>query len=257
MNILDQEIQQFNDMKKYPKRVFYSGNINLLELPMISIVGTRKPSKYTREIIHTIASQLADRGIVVVSGGAIGVDAIVHKAAGSNNTISVLPCGIDIKYPAINKNLLYDIEKNGLLLSQFENSFKATPWSFVIRNEMVVALGEILIVAEADLNSGSMRSVEFALQMKKDIYVLPHRIGESKGTNELLKKGLAKAIYDTNDFFKSFSKSELHQRIEDDFILYCQLNPSYEDALKKFPSRIFEAELEGIITVKNSKIYLI
>jgi len=91
--------------------------------------------------------------------------------------MTVLPCGINIKYPAINKNLLCDIEKQGLLLSQFKKDFKATPWSFVVRNELVVALGDVLIVAEAQLSSGSMRSVEFALKMNKDIFVLPHRVG--------------------------------------------------------------------------------
>ena len=196
MPLLIEKIKELSSMKKYPKELFFSGELSLLQKTKISIVGTRKPSKYTREYTQKLASLLSKRGVCIVSGGAMGVDAIAHSGAGSANTIAVLPCGIDIKYPSVNKNLLSDIEKNGLLLSQFEEGFKSRPWSFVTRNELVVALGEVLIVAEADLSSGSMRSVAYALAMGKEIFVFPQRLGESNGTNELLASGKAKAIYD-------------------------------------------------------------
>jgi DNA processing protein len=111
---------------------------------------------------------------------------------------------LDIRYPAVNKNLIKAIEENGLVMSQFKDGFRATGWSFVVRNEVVVALGELLIVTEADLKSGSMRSVEFAQKMGKEIFVLPHRIDESLGTNMLLAKGEAKAIYDIEAFVSRF-----------------------------------------------------
>jgi DNA processing protein len=185
----------------------------------------------------------------------MGVDAIAHKGAGESNTISVLPCGINIKYPAINKNLLSDIGKDGLLLSQFEEDFRATPWSFVVRNELVVALGDVLVVAEAELNSGSMRSIEFALKMNKDIYVFAHRIGESGATNELLKSGRAKAIYDIDEFVAKFSTTKTATAPNvDDFREFCRTNPTYDEALKKYPNRIFEAELSGEIIIENGRV---
>ncbi len=97
----------------------------------------------------------------------MGVDSIAHQNAGANNTIAIMANGLDIKYPNVNKSIITKIENEGLTLSQFKAGFKATPWSFVLRNEIVVSLGEILIVSEADLKSGSMRSVEYALKMGK------------------------------------------------------------------------------------------
>lgn len=246
-------------MKKYPDSLSYSGNIELLKKRKISIVGTRKPSKYTREFTQKLASKLSQNNICIVSGGAMGVDAVAHTGAGSFNTIAVLPCGIDIKYPSVNKNLLTNIENDGLLLSQFEEGFKSRPWSFVTRNELVVALGEVLVVSEAELNSGSMRSVEFALKMNKDIYVLPQRLGESSATHELLESGRAQAIYNIDTFVSKFSilDSSTIESSKDPFILYCSTHPTYEEAVKKFSDRIFEAELNGEIEIRNAKVYII
>lgn len=186
--------------------------------------------------------------------------------------MTVLPCGIDIKYPSVNKHLLTEIEKNALLLSQFDLGFGAAPWSFVVRNELVVALGDALVVAEAEEGSGSMRSIEFALKMGKEIYVFPQRLGESEATNNLLKEGKAKAIYDIDAFVASFCISEVPHASTisdtkstlfaspikaDDFLDYCKSNPTYEEALKKYPQRVFEADLSGLIAVRNARVYLL
>ncbi len=254
MGEVQDKIDALDDMKKYPAQLFFSGNLELLKKTKISIIGSRKPSKYSRSLTHQLSSSLSRYGICIVSGGAMGIDAVSHKGAGESNTIAVLPCGIEVKYPAINKNLLSDIEKNGLLLSQFDASFRATPWSFVVRNELVVALGDVLVVAEADLNSGSMRSIEFALKMNKEIYVFAHRVGESEATNTLLKEGKAKAIYDIDEFVSKFTNSEILDVKSDDFLDYCKTNPTYDEALKKYPNRIFEAELSGEIIIENGRV---
>jgi DNA processing protein len=182
----------------------------------------------------------------------MGVDSISHQNAGANNTIAVMANGLDIKYPSVNKTIITNIEKEGLTLSQFEEGFRATPWSFVVRNEVVVSLGDFLIVTEADLKSGSMRSVEFALKMGKKIYVLPHRFGESEGTNYLLKNSLATAIYDIDEFVDGFGST--CKQISDNFLEYCKTNPTYEDAIKKFGDKVFEYELESKIKIINNVI---
>ncbi len=258
MNKMLKDIKELASMKKYPQNLSYSGDLKLLKKTKISIVGTRKPSKYTREFTQKLASTLSKHNICVVSGGAMGVDATAHLGAGSSNTISVLPCGIDIKYPSVNKNLLCDIERDGLLLSQFEYGFKARPWSFVTRNELVVALGEVLVVCEAELGSGSMRSIEYAIAMNKEIFVLPQRLGESSATAFLLNSGKAKAIYDIDEFVSQFSDEiDLNPYAKsDEFLEFCQTNPTYDEALVKFPNRVFEAELSGEIEVINAKIVL-
>ncbi|MBD3823114.1 MAG: DNA-processing protein DprA [Epsilonproteobacteria bacterium] len=238
--------------------LYASGNRELLKRTKVSIVGSRKAMKYSREMTHHLASKLSHAGICVVSGGAIGIDAIAHKAAGNPNTIAVLPCGIHHKYPQINCKLLEAIEQEGLLLSQFQPDFQATPWSFVVRNELVVALGELLIVAEAELGSGTMRSVEFALKMGKPIYVLAHRIGESRATAELLERGAAKAIYDIDAFVEMIApKRDSSHAKKDPFLEFCSENPSYDEAMQRFASKLFEAELSGDIEIVNGRVRLL
>jgi DNA processing protein len=248
------EIKNLNLMKNKPKKLYYIGNTKLLNKAKISIVGTRRPSAYTKDFTYKLAKELAKRDYVIVSGGAMGVDALAHLGAGADNTICVVANGLDIRYPAVNKNLIEQIERQGLVLSFFEKGFKATPWSFVKRNELVVALGEFLIVTEANLNSGSIRSVEFALNMGKKIYVLAHRANESLGTNELLKNNLATPIYDIKDFANSLK--EISEQ-KDEFTLYLETSPTYEEAIKKYGNKIFEAELEGLIKIENGIITLI
>ncbi len=253
---IDFHIPELDAMKKYPKEIFYIGNAELLKRPKISIVGSRKPNQYARQFSHEIASKLSQAGVCIVSGGAIGVDAICHKAAGANNTIMVAGTGLDKRYPAINRNIIEEIEKKGLVLSQFQAGVPSNKYNFPLRNELVVALGDILIVTYADINSGTMRSVEYALKMGKEVYVLPHRIGESDGTNKLLNKGLAQAIYDVDEFVAKFGCVKENNIVRDEFLEYCKTNPTYDEAIAKFGAKIFEYELSGKIIVKNGKIFI-
>jgi len=181
---IDFHIPEFDLMKKYPNDIFYLGNCSLLKNKKISIVGTRKPISYTKNFTYTLSSKLYEANITIVSGAAMGVDAIAHKAA-INSTIAVMANGLDIQYPSINKNLIKDIEQFGLTLSTYAPSTKARPYTFVQRNELVVALGDVLIITQADINSGSLRSAEFALKMGKQIYVLPHRINDCRDASHL------------------------------------------------------------------------
>lgn len=254
---IDFLIPELNLMQKYPKELFFIGNTNLLKRKKISIVGTRRPSAYTREFTHKLASKLSQNGICIVSGAAMGVDSIAHSAAGNNNTIAVVANGLDIKYPSVNKNQIIDIEKNGLMISSFKEGEKARNYTFVLRNEIAVALGEKLIVTEADIGSGSMTSVEFALKQNKEIFVLPHRINESLATNELIKKGLAKAIFDIDEFIESVVGVGLFKQNLDEILEYCKTSPLYDEALQKYPEKILEYELDGKIKIANGKIFLI
>jgi len=256
IGVIKDNIIALESMKKYPKSLFFKGDLSILSRPKVSIVGTRKPSSYTQQMTHILAKELAKRGVCVVSGGAMGVDAIAHKGASANNTIAVVATGLDIRYPAVNKNLIEEIENNGLVLSQFKAGFRATPWSFVTRNELVVALGDILIVTEADLKSGSMRSVEFALAMKKKIFVLSQRVGESLATNQLLIEGKAEAIYDIEVFASMFGKSVDDGIEKDDFFYFCQTSPTFDEVVLKFGDRVYEAELEGLISIENGRVRL-
>jgi len=257
INKIDFHINQLELMKKYPKDIFYIGNTALLQKRMISIVGTRKPNSYTKQYTHELAKALSSHDICIVSGAAMGVDAIAHNAAGTQNTIAVAGTGLDIRYPSVNKKLIEEIETNGLILSQFPAQTTSRRYNFPIRNELVVSLGEVLIVTQADENSGTMRSVEYALKMNKPIFVLAHRIGESLGTNKLLEDGLATAIYDINNFIENFVGFKKQIKHSDDFLEYCKSTPTYDEVMQQFPEKIFEYELSGKIKVENGLIFVV
>jgi len=254
-NIIE-HILALENMKKYPKELFYKGNLALLDRPKVAIVGSRRLSNYTREFTYSLAKALSKRGVCVVSGAAMGVDAIAHEGAGADNTIAVVANGLNIRYPVVNATLIESIENKGLMLSQFNDGFRATGWSFVVRNELVVALGDILIVTEADLDSGSMRSVEYALRMGKEIYVLPQRLHESLGTNKLLQEGKAKCITDIETFVSTFGEDVKSDIVKDDFFYYCQTSPTFDDTVSKFGDKVYEAELEGLVTIHNGIVRL-
>lgn len=234
----------------------FLGNLLVLDSPKISIIGSRNCTQYTKNFVTEISSKLAKNGVKIVSGGAIGVDIIAHKSAGAQNSICVLPSGIGELYPAINKKYLEEIAQNGLLISQFENNFKATNWSFVLRNEIVVALGDKLIAAEAELKSGSMKSIEFALKQNKKIFVPLHRIGESSGTNYLLKNNLAEPIWDIGEFVQKICGIK-NVQIKDEFLLFCQKNPNYETVFAFDSQKLFEYELLGKIKIENGKVFVV
>lgn len=250
-------IPELESMRKYPEKLYYRGDTSLLQRPKISIVGSRRPNLYTKALTMELARKLSMKGMVVVSGAAGGVDRIAHEGAGAEHTIAVLPCGIDLRYPSGNTQLIESIESKGLLLSPYEPGFGARGWSFVARNEIVVALGEALIVTEAAMGSGSMRSAEYAIAMGKPIYVLPHRLRESDGTQKLLAEGKAHAIEEIDAFVSKISGIVEEVQKDSPFIAFCRNAPTYEEVVERFPSEIFAGELAGTIEVRHGRVYVV
>jgi len=250
LNILPSE---FDLLQIPPEKIYYRGNPSLLSCRKVSIVGARKAYPYSRNVTQNLALELSKRGVCIVSGGAMGIDAIAHEGA-FPNTIAILANGLDIIYPKVNKKLLQKMAESSLILSEYEDTVEARSYSFVHRNRLVVALGEVLVVAQADLNSGSMRSVEFALEMGKKIFVLPQRLGESEATMKLLHENKAELITDIKSFADSFGTIDT---LDDPFLVLCSQNPSYEEVLAFDSAKLFEYELLGRIKIHNGKIYLV
>jgi len=244
---------EFKALKEPPSKIFYRGDTSLLTCPKVSIVGARKAYPYSRNITQNLASELSKRGVCVVSGGAMGIDALAHEGA-FPNTIAVLANGLNIVYPKVNKKLLQKMAEKSLILSEYEDNEEARSYTFVHRNRLVVALGEVLVVAQADLNSGSMRSVEFALDMGKKIFVLPHRLGESAATMQLLHENKAELITDIKAFADMFGSINAEL---DPFLNFCSNGVSYEEALAFDSAKLFEYELCAKIKVQNGKILVI
>ena len=207
----------------------------------IAIVGTRRPSQYSKYITTLLSSKLSKK-FVIVSGGAMGIDAIAHQNAES--TIMVSPAGLDVIYPKINQTLIENIAQNHLIISEYENGYKPKKYSFLQRNKIVVGISEFLIIIEADENSGSMRSFEIAKKLGKKVYIIPHRIGESKGTNHLANTNQVEIIWDIDTFCNNLGINDEKSNI---------LN--YNEAFKIYGDKLFEMELNGEIIIKNGEVY--
>jgi len=253
INRINFKVKELEQLSQYPKDLYYIGNLELLKRKKIAVVGSRHPTQYAINLTQRVVSLLSQARNVIVSGGAIGIDTTAHKSAGADNTIMISGTGLDIRYPAINKKMIANIEQDGLVVSQFSANTPSLRRNFAIRNEIIVALCDILIVAYADLKSGSMRSVEYALKMNKKIFVFPHRYGESDGTNQLLATNQAKAIYDIDEFVSQFGYIS-KELIKDDFLEYCKSTPPYSEAIFKYGDKVFEYELLGKIQIQNGKV---
>ena len=221
--------------------LFYKGNLKLLNKPKIAIVGSRKASKYTKETTFLLAKKLSTK-FAIISGGALGVDTEAHKGS-FPNTIFISPSSLDIIYPKANENLIKNIYKNALALSEYEKNYKPYKYTFLQRNRIIIALSEFVIITEAEINSGSMRSFEWAKKFDKKVYVLPHRINESSGTRYLASTNQAEVIWDIDEFCKNLGIKD-NQNI-------LTLN----EAIKKYGNKIYEMELNGEIEIKNGKVY--
>lgn len=233
--------------------LYFQGNISLLQGKKVAIVGSRRPSLYTKNTTFALAQALKVAGITVVSGAAMGVDAQAHKGA-FPQTIAVMANSLDIKAPAVNKGLIESMATESLCLSEYPQTTHPTRYSFVQRNRIVVALSDVVVLAEADLNSGTMRSAEFALKMGKPIYVLPHEMGQSLGTSKLLQEGQAEPIYNIEAFLKGLGVDKPLVSQEDELLAFCANQPFYDEVVAQFKEKLFEYELLGKVSVVNGRV---
>ncbi|HAR87374.1 MAG TPA: DNA-protecting protein DprA [Clostridium sp.] len=178
-----------------PFGIFYKGNISMAnEKKNISIVGSRKCSRYGIDVTNSMVEQLSPYEINIVSGMAKGIDSVAHRAAIKNNinTIAVLGSGIDVIYPKENYRLYHEIlEKGGCIISEFPLGTPPLSRNFPMRNRIISGMCELLVVTEGGEKSGTLITVGAALEQGKNIIVVPGSIfsSESRGTNKLIKDG--------------------------------------------------------------------
>jgi DNA processing protein len=167
---------------------------DLLKHPCVAVVGSRTISPYGAQVTFDLARQLAEQGVVIISGLALGVDAEAHTAAleAGGLTIAVLPTPVNDVYPSNNRQLAQRILDNGgALVSEYEVNEYAFKTNFVARNRIVSGLADALLITEAAEKSGSLHTARFALEQGKPVLVVPGPITSSGsvGTNNLLKSG--------------------------------------------------------------------
>lgn len=182
-----------------PAQLYYQGPSlgTLMQLPRVAIVGSRNVSAYGRQVTLRLARKLAEQGIVIISGLALGVDALAHQAAleAGGTTLAVLPGSLQKVYPATNRQLAAAIlAQGGALMSEYgEGEPIAFKMNFIARNRVVAGLADLLLITEAAEKSGSLHTARFALEQGKDVLVVPGNITSpgSVGTNNLIKVGAA------------------------------------------------------------------
>ncbi len=252
MKYLEKLPKILDGLEKKPRRLYYKGDISFLDKKIVAIVGSRRPNAYTKNLVFSLASSLAKRDVYVVSGGAMGVDGIAHKGA-YPKTISVMANSLDLIYPKVNEILIKQMEEHSLVLSEYEPSTKATKWSFVERNRIVVGLASVVIIAQADEKSGSMHSANIALKQDKPLFVLPQRMNESRGTNKLLSEGKAKLINNIESFCDMFGEVQIKN---DELMEFVKNEPDLQKCLDRFGDKIYEYELDGKICIDGLQVRL-
>lgn len=194
-----------------PPTQLFSTGLDIQEIlarPRIAIVGSRKISPYGKSVTQKLARELAKQGIVIVSGLALGVDALAHTAAleAGGLTVAVLPTGLDKIYPSSHRQLARQITKQGLLLTEYPSgttiSYKG---NFVARNRLVSGLSDAVLITEATINSGTLHTARFAQEQGRKVFAVPGNITSptSAGTNHLIQNGATLAIH-TQDLLRAF-----------------------------------------------------
>ena len=209
LEITDKEYpEKLKEIYDPPKKLYVKGDISILNKKSIAIVGTRMCSNYGRKIAKQLSYEIAQRGIITISGLARGIDTFAHIGTinAKEKTIAVLGCGIDIIYPPENKYLADEILKNGgAIITEYDIGEKPLGTNFPKRNRIISGLSDGVIVVEAQKRSGTFITVDFALEQGKEVYVVPGNIDSktSTGTNELIKQG-AKLITEPEDILEDF-----------------------------------------------------
>lgn len=179
-----------------PKKLYYKGVFPGDDFKYLSIVGSRKFTNYGKDVCESIIAGLANYPIVIVSGLALGIDTIAHESAirAGLKTIAIPGSGLGEKvlYPRSNFALANKIlASGGCLLSEFEENFAVTNWSFPMRNRIMAGLSHAVLIIEAEEKSGSLITARLAMEYGRDVLAVPGPVfsPQSIGTNSLLKEG--------------------------------------------------------------------
>ena len=207
--------QSFLSLKKVPEIIYAEGNMELLNKVSISIVGSRRCTRYGEKMSRKFAKELSKLGIVTVSGMALGVDTVVHEEtiANGGKTIAVLPSGLRNIYPKNNIELYNKIiESGGLVISEYHPDTIADSKKFTSRNRLVSALGECIIITEAAYRSGTSITARYAREQGKKVFCVPSGLDNrcGIGTNKMIKNG-ASLLSGMSDIFDEIDNEKMQE----------------------------------------------
>lgn len=232
-----------------PQKLYYKGDYSLVNTPCISIVGSRKATPYGIWVATQLAKKLAENGITVVSGMAMGIDSVAHRGAlkaKEGNTIAVLGCGIDGCYPTGNRGLKREIEQSGLVISEYPDGIHGTKFTYPRRNRIISGLSMATVVVEAGLNSGSLITAERAAEQGRQVFAVPGNINSvySFGSNKLISEGVMPLM--TIDEIFEFLNIKRQNSIKIDEVYGEEQYSDIEGKILKIVYNMGEADMDTI-----------
>ena len=196
------------DVKAAPPILFVAGNPALLNEPQLAMVGSRTPTTYGKDNAQAFAHYLAKHGISVTSGLALGIDAASHQGAleAGGHTLAVIATGLDIMYPAKNRNLAEQIVEQGAIVSEFPIGVKPQAQNFPRRNRIISGLSLGTLVVEAALQSGSLVTAQHAIEQGREVFAIPGSIHSplAHGCHRLIRQG-AKLVETAADILEELA----------------------------------------------------
>lgn len=245
--------EELRNIATPPIFLFYQGDISLLNGERLGVVGTRKTTSYGRVCCEKIVGELVDAGVTIVSGLALGIDALSHKKTleKDGKTIAVVGSGLDVIYPSENRELWEKIVKNGLLISEFPLGTKPNSYNFPMRNRIIVGLSKGVLVVESQKTGGSLITAELALEEGREVFAIPGDIfsPSSEGTNNLIKNSQAKLVLNAKDILIEFGWDNINTiKKERENLNLSKLEKIIYDTLNK------EKSLDEIIMESKLKV---
>ncbi len=264
------------EIKDPPKRLYYVGNPELLNSRCVSVVGSRTTTTYGRNTAKAIGRTLSQRGACVVSGMAKGIDTCAHEGAleAGGKTIAVLGCGVDVCFPRENRILKAEIERHGLIVSEYPLGTEPHKWNFPRRNRIISGLSQMTVVVQARNRSGALITAELAAEQGRDVMAVPGNIDSqfNLGNNKLIREGVMPLI-SVEDVLEPLNLRSMDERTarenlsEMEYLVYKQLVDNGEMSidelcikLNKTPGYINPIvsvlEMKGMTFSELGKIFL-
>lgn len=265
----------FLELNDAPFVVFYKGNLELINSKCFTIVGTRNPSNYGKKMTKVFSTELSKSGLTIVSGMATGIDSYAHRFTleANGDTIAILGNGHNQIYPAVNYDLYREVSHKGLVISEFLPDFKGTVYSYPRRNRLLSAISIGVLVVEAGEKSGTMYTVEYALEQGRNVFVLTGAADNTKtlGNLRLIRNSQCAMVYEPRHILEelniAYTKKEVVQGLQLDFneqkildllangeLHYDNILYSTDLAVSDLNSLLTIMEIKGLIA-KNGTIY--
>ncbi len=201
--------EKLREIPDPPPALYVDGEIP--DGPSVALVGSRKASVTGLDTARKLGRELAKRGVCVISGLALGIDAAAHEGAleAGGTTTGVLGCGIDVVYPRRNRELYEKVRRSGALISEYFLGEAPLAWHFPARNRVIAGLADVLVVVEAAEKSGALITARHALDAGRDVWAVPGPVGleECRGSNKLIADGAA-ALWDIPEFVESVAPQQ-------------------------------------------------